>query len=230
MLPQTIFPNPSVFKNKQSFLSMQIALFGASGNVGQQFLKQALAKGYAVKALVRSPEKLTQTHPNLTVLPGDVLNAADVQRTVEGSDVVVSLFGHVKGSPATLQTDGTRNIVNAMKSVGVRKIISLSGGGLPFGKDEPKFADKLIRGIMKLVVPKILKDAEAHAEVLRQSGLDWVVVRGPRLNDGPHTGQYRVGWVGVNASTKVSYADLADFILKQVEDDSFLRQMPFVSY
>lgn len=208
---------------------MNIALFGASGKTGRQFLQQALDQGYSVRALVRNPGKLDTTHPNLTVIPGDVLNADDVRRTVEGSDAVVSLFGHVKGSPATLQTDGTRNIVDAMKKTGVRKIISLSGGGLPFEKDEPKFADRLIRGIMKLFVPKILADAEAHAEVLRQSGLDWIVVRGPRLNDGPRTGAYRVGWVGVNASTKVSRADLADFILKQVTDSRFVGQMPFVS-
>jgi len=178
---------------------------------------------------VRNPGKLDLKHPNLTVLQGDVLSSGDVQRTVEGTDAVVSVFGHVKGSPATLQTDGTRNIVTAMKNAGIRKIISLSGGGLPFEKDEPKFPDRLIRGIMKLFVPNILADAEAHAEVLKQSGLEWVIVRGPRLNDGPHTGAYRVGWVGVNASTKVSRADLADFILKQVTDSRFVGQMPFVS-
>lgn len=207
---------------------MIIALFGATGKTGRQFLQQALDQGHFVKALVRDPAKVSP-HPNLTVVQGDVLSPGDVQRTVEGSDAAVSLFGHVKGSPDTLQTDGTRNIASAMKAAGVRKIISLSGGGLPFEKDKPKFPDRLIRGLMKLVVPTILKDAEAHAEVLRQSGLDWVIVRGPRLNDGPRTGAYRVSWVGVNASTKVSRADLADFILKQVESNSYLRQMPFVS-
>lgn len=215
---------------KHPLFSMNIALFGASGKTGRQFLQQALDEGHSIKALVRDPGKLDVKHPNLTVVPGDVLRPDDVRRTVEGTDVVVSLFGHVKGSPATLQTDGTRNIVSAMKKAGVRKIISLSGGGLPFEKDEPKFADRLIRGIMKLFVPKILADAEAHAEVLRQSGLDWVIVRGPRLNDGPRTGAYRVGWVGVNASTKVSRGDLAHFILKQVQSNSYLQQMPFVSY
>lgn len=208
---------------------MNIALFGASGKTGRQFLQQALDQGHSVRALLRTPGKLDLKHPNLTVLQGDVLSPGDVQRTVEGTDAVVSVFGHVKGSPPTLQTDGTRNIVTAMKAVGIRKIISLSGGGLPFERDEPKFPDRLIRGIMKLFVPKILADAEAHAEVLKQSGLDWVIVRGPRLNDGPFTGAYRVGWVGVNASTKVSRADLADFILKQVTDSRFVGQMPFVS-
>lgn len=207
-----------------------IALFGASGKTGQQFLEQALAAGYAVRALARDPAKITQQSPHLTVLQGDVLNAAEVERTVQGSDLVVSLFGHVKGSPEGLQTDGTRHLVAALKKHGLKRIISLSGGGLPFPeKDQPKFADKLIRFIMKLAVPKILDDAIHHAEVLRQSGLDWVIVRGPRLNDGPRTGRYRVSWVGVDSSTKISRADLAEFILSLVENKKFMHQMPFVS-
>ena len=207
-----------------------IALFGGSGRTGQPFLTQALAKGYAVKALVRSPEKITTKHDQLTLVKGDVLNYDDVRNTVADTDVVVSVFGHVKGSPEWLQTNGTKNIVQAMKEVKVNRIISLSGGGLPFEKDEPKFADKAIRFVMKVAVPKVLNDAIEHAKVLRNSGLEWTIVRGPRLTDDPKKGDYRVGWVGVNASSKVGRADLADFILQLVEDTQYDHQMPFVSY
>lgn len=208
---------------------LTIALFGASGKTGQHVLAQALRAGHRVRALVRTPAKITLADPRLAIIPGDVLNPADVARTVLGSDVVVSVFGQVKGSPKQLQTEGTQHIVAAMRAQGVRKIISLSGGGLPYKKDEPKFADKLIRGIMKLVVPHVLTDAGGHADVLRASGLDWEIVRGPRLTDQPPTGKYRVGWVGVNASTALGRADLADFILKQISSDEFVGQMPFVS-
>ena len=207
-----------------------IALFGASGRTGQQFLIQALAQRYPIKALVRTPAKVSQQSEHLEIIQGDVLNMADVEKTVEGTDIVVSLFGHVKDSPDWVQTDGTRNIVSAMKKFDVSRIISLSGGGLPFPeKDQPKFADKAIRTLMKVVAGQILKDSEKHHKVLKTSGLDWMIVRAPRLNDGPKTNQYRVGWVGVNASTKVSRADLADFILKQVESETYNHQMPFVS-
>lgn len=212
-------------------MSKKIALFGASGKTGQYFLDLALSQGYQVQALVRNSKKISQSHKNLTILQGDALNAADVAQTVSGCDIVVSLFGHVKGSPEWLQTDGTQNIIAAMKKHNVTRIISLSGGGLPFPeKDEPKFADKLIRTIMKIAVPKVLNDAIRHHEVLKNSGLKWTIVRGPRLTDDPKIGVYRVGWVGVNASTKISRADLADFLLKQVEDEQFNGQMPFVSY
>lgn len=208
----------------------KIALFGASGQTGQEFLDQALKEGYTIKALVRTPSKISQQSPNLEIIQGDVLNYNDVEKTVADTEVVVSLFGHVKGSPEWLQTNGTENIVKAMKQFQVERIISLSGGGLPFEKDQPKFPDKMIRFIMKVAVPKVLKDAERHAEVLEKSGLKWTIVRGPRLTNDPKKGEYRVGWVGVNASTKVGRADLADFILEEVEKEAYNEQMPFVSY
>jgi len=209
---------------------MTIALFGGTGRTGLIFLKKALDAGHAVRVLARTPTKLAFSHPRMMVVPGDVLAPAAVDETVRSAEVVVSLFGHVKGSPKWVQTEGTQNIVEAMKNHQVQRILSLSGGGLPFEKDEPKFADKMIRGIMKLVVPKVLNDAVRHAEVLRASGLQWTVVRGPRLTDEPEKGHYRVGWVGVNASTKVGRADLANFILGEVEVNEFAGQMPFVSY
>lgn len=209
----------------------KIALFGASGQTGQHFLALALAKGFTVKALVRNPKSIIQNNSKLEIITGDVLNLNDVRQVVEGTDIVVSLFGHVKGSPEWLQTDGTKNIVQAMKEKNIIRIISLSGGGLPFPeKDEPKFADKLIRTIMKIFVPKILNDAIKHHEVLENSNLTWTIVRGPRLTNEPKVGTYRVGWVGVNASSKIGRADLADFLVSLVGEEKFVKQMPFVSY
>lgn len=209
----------------------KIALFGASGKTGQQVVEQALAKGYGIKALVRTPEKIRQKSDRLELVQGDVLDAATVNQTIADCDLVVSVFGHIKGSSEWLQTKGTENIIRAMNQQGLTKIISLSGGGLPFPeKDQPKFPDKMIRFIMKLAVPKVLNDAIKHAEVLADSGLGWVIVRGPRLTDGEKKGQYRVGWVGVNASTSIGRADLADFILTLVESADYDLQMPFVSY
>ncbi len=208
-----------------------IALFGGSGQTGQQFLDQALKAGYSIRALARTPKKIGQQSKKLTIIEGDILNFDQVSETVEKTDIVVSLFGQVKGSPKDLQTSGTRNIIAAMRQHDIKRIISLSGGGLPYPQeDQPKLADKLIRTIMKIVVPDLLNDAINHHKVLENSGKQWVIVRAPRLTNQPAKGYYRVGWVGVNASTKVGRADLADFILKQVEDESFNYQMPFVSY
>jgi len=207
-----------------------IAIFGGTGQTGKLVLDKVLKKGYRVKALMRNPKKIEFSNSSLELIKGDVLNPTDVFNTVNNSDVVLSLFGHVEGSPQWLQSNGTQNILAAMNKSNVQKIISLSGGGLPFPeKDKPKFPDKMIRFIMKLAVPKILNDAVKHAEILKESDLDWMIVRGPRLTNEKPKHKYRVGWVGVNASTKISRADLADFIVKQIDSDEFVHQMPFVS-
>lgn len=207
-----------------------IALFGGSGRTGKEVLIKALEAGYAVRALVQNPAKIQEESPQLEIIKGDVLKQEDVDHTVEHADVVVSVFGHVKGAPKDLQTQGTRHILCAMDKHHVHKIISLSGGGLPFEKDQPKIADYLIRGIMKVFVSKILKDAKDHAEVLQASSQDWVIVRAPRLTKDLEQGEYKVGWVGTTGGTKIGRADLADFILRQVETEEYHQQMPFVSY
>lgn len=210
--------------------SRTIALFGGTGKTGRHVLAQALDAGHAVRALARRPESVEVEHERLRVIAGDVLDAAAVRETVRGADVVVSVFGQVKGSPETLQTDGTRNIVDAMQAEGIRRIISLSGGGLPAEQhDQPKTPDRIIRWLLKRLSPQVLADAHGHLAVLQQSGLDWTVARGPRLTDAPATGTYRVGWVGVNASTQIARADLATFILSQLDDTAFVHELPFVS-
>lgn len=208
-----------------------IAVFGGSGRTGRHVIEQALAAGHSVRALARTASSIQHSSPDLTVVEGDALDPEAVDRVVAGSAAVVSVFGQVKGSPATLQTEGTRNITDAMARHGVRRIVSLSGGGLPDpAHDRPKAADRIIRTLLKLLSPQVLEDAKGHLRVLQGSGLDWTVVRGPRLQDKPHTGRYRVGWVGVDASTSIGRADLAEFILRQVDDREYVHQLPMVSY
>ncbi len=211
------------------FLMTVIALFGATGKTGRRVLARALDQGLTVRALVRDPGKLAGSTPGLTVIHGDILDASAVDEAVAGADVVLSLFGQVKGSPPSLQTDGTALIVAAMKRHGVTRIVTLSGGGLPAPRDRPGVPDKIIRFLLKTLSGHVLEDAQGHLAVLEASGLDWTVVRGPRLTEKPGTGSYRVGWVGVNASTQISRDDLADFILTQIDDRTFSGQLPFVS-
>jgi len=206
-----------------------ISLFGATGKTGRRVLTRALDAGLEVRALVRDPGKLTMSSPRLTVIRGDVLDKAAVDRTIVGSTAVLSLFGQVKGSAHTLQTTGTALIVAAMERHGVTRVVTLSGGGLPAPSDRPGVPDVIIRFLLKTLSGHVLADAKGHLAVLESSGLDWTVVRGPRLTDKPGTGSYRIGWVGVNASTQISRDDLADFILTQIDDRTNSGQLPFVS-
>jgi putative NADH-flavin reductase len=208
---------------------MKIAVFGASGRTGIPLVQQALAQGYEVVALVRNPTKLPLKHANLTVIQGDAMNAQDVERAIQDTQAVISALGHTKGTPNNMQTIATQHIIAAMKKYHLKRFISLTGAGVAAPQDQPKFVNHLIKFVLKVLSAKVLNDAEEHAQVITKSNLDWTIVRGPMLTEGAHTGKYRVGWVGVNTSAKISRADLAEFMLNQLKDNTFYQQMPMVS-
>lgn len=209
---------------------MRLVVFGASGRTGRLLVEQALEAGHDVTAFVRDPAKLPVQHPRLKIIQGDALDAAKVEAAIAGADAVLSVLGHTKNSPDRMQTLAMQNIVAAMQQHGVKRLISLTGAGVKDPKDQPKLIDRVIRGLLVLLQRNVLRDAEQHAQVIQRSGLDWVIVRGPRLNEGPHTGTYRVGFIGKNSGTIASRADIADFMLKQITDNTYVHQAPVVSY
>lgn len=208
---------------------MRLTIFGASGRTGLPLVEQALAAGHEVTAFVRNPARLPIKHERLRVAQGDGADAAAVERAVQGADAVISALGPVKDAPSGVQTAATRHIVAAMRKHGVRRLVSLTGAGVATAEDRPKLVNRLIRLALVTLAGDVLRDGEGHAQVIQSSDLDWVIVRGPVLTDGPHTGSYRVGWVGVNTGSRISRRDLAQFMLTQVTDNTYLRKMPMVS-
>ncbi|MDQ2906827.1 MAG: SDR family oxidoreductase [Chloroflexota bacterium] len=208
---------------------MRLAIFGASGRTGKPLVEQSLAAGHDIVALVRTPAKMTIQDPRLTVVQGDAMKAADVEKVVQGADAVLIALGHSKDSPRDMQTLATQHIVAAMEKYGVKRIVGLTGAGVDAPQDKPKLMNHVIKIALKTMSGDVLKDSERYIGVIRNSGLDWVIVRGPMLNEGPHTGKYRVGWVGVNTSARISRADVADFMLKQATDTTYLHQLPMIS-
>ena len=208
---------------------MKLAIFGATGRTGIPLVEQTLAAGHEVVALARASSSLPIQHPKLTVIQGDVLNQADVEKVVQSSNAVLSVLGHRKESPRDMQTVAIRYIIAAMEKYGVKRLVSLTGAGVDAPQDRPKLFNHLIKTALRVMSGDVLRDAVHHAEVIRNSTLDWVIVRVPMLTDGPHTGKYRVGWVGINTGARIARADVADFLLKQVADNTYLYQAPMIS-
>ncbi len=208
----------------------KIAVIGAAGRTGQAVVKRALAEGYTVHAFARHPMEKSLSHPNLIWFKGDVLAPDTLLAALKGVRQVVSVFGQVKGSPAWVQTQGTQHLVTAMEHLGISRLVSLSGGGLPDpAHDQPGFRDRLVVGVMRLLVPQVLRDAAGHQKVLEQSNLDWMIVRAPRLTLKPGTGHYRMGHVGVGTGFELSREDLALCICDQLKKATLGRMMPMVS-
>lgn len=209
---------------------MKLVIFGASRGTGLQVLEQALVAGHTVTAFVRSPDKFTLQHPNLRLFKGDVLDASAVEQAISGQDAVISTLGPTRPPVAGMMEIAARNILNAMKKNGVRRLVSTTGAGVRQTEDQPKFVDQFISFLLNLLAKQVVLDSVANVRVIKASELDWTIVRFPRLVDGPLTGNYRVGYVGEDSGSQLSRADGADFILKELVDGNWLKKSPVVSY
>ena len=211
-----------------------IALLGATGRSGVPFTKLALQQGHTIQALVRDPLKVTVQHPQLRIIKGNALNPADIGKVLQGADGVVSFLGQDKASQPDLQTKATDLIISGMKTRQLRRLISVTGGGVrDTVQDKPGFMDNLIVFIMKNLAgagPRnALADGISHADRIKQSGLDWTIVRGPMLTDDPAKGTHQVGYVGTVGGIKLPRADLAAFVLDEWESGEWTGKMPFVT-
>ncbi|HEU5318560.1 MAG TPA: SDR family oxidoreductase [Chloroflexota bacterium] len=207
---------------------MRVVIFGASGRTGRRLVEQALARGHEVTAFVRDPAKLALTHDRLRVVRGDVSDGERVAEAIAGQDAVLCALG-ARGPAFDAMTVGARQIVAAMRDLGVRRLITLTGAGVHDARDRPGVIGRVMVFLLKTLQPRVLADAERHCEQVRASGLDWTIVRVPRLTDGRGTGRVRAGWAGVNTGPTISRADAAGFMLDQLDGGAYVRQAPMIS-
>lgn len=205
---------------------MKLTVFGASSASGRLLVEKALAAGHEVTAFVRDESKLGISSSNLKVVSGDALDPADVERAVEGRDAVLSTLGP-KGKPKVMAAESMQNIVNAMEKQGVKRLVVVSVAGVPVPQDQRGF--NLASGLIKLLLKDVFTDRENQLAVLNHSSLDWVAVRVPRLTNDPPTGSVKAFFGNPSPSMKVTRADLADFMLKQLTNDLWLRKAPILS-
>ena len=209
---------------------MKVLVLGATGASGLELLEQGLENGHQVTAFARRPHSVPLKHANLRVHKGDVLDYPSVAAAVEGQDAVLSALGVRQLGRNTILSDGTRNVIQAMQKNGVRRLVveSSLGVGDSAGQLGPMNNFFLLPTILK----HIFRDKEAQESVVRESGLDWIIVRPAILTNGPRTGRYKAGFApGVRSiKRKISRADTAEFMLKQLTDDKYLRQTPGLSY
>lgn len=208
---------------------MKLTIFGGTGRTGKHVVQQALDAGHTVTVLARTPAKLGIDHPALTVVQGDIADATKVAEAVRGSDAVISALGPANNKPEYTITTGTRHIIDAMKAAGVRRLIVSAGAGVGDPNDKPQFINHVISFMLDVVSKNVVEDMRRVVALVRESGLDWTIVRVPMLTDDAASGTIREGWVGVNTGARLSRADMAAYMLKQVGSAQFSRQAPMIS-
>ncbi|HLZ62057.1 MAG TPA: SDR family oxidoreductase [Ktedonosporobacter sp.] len=217
---------------------MHIVIFGATGVTGRSLVEQALDQGYDVTAFARNPAFVTTQHARLSIVKGDVFDPATVQEAVANQDAVlctigghdrlrVALSGHPRMSG--LCTIGTRNILDAMKTFGVSRLICLSAWGIGDSKGRVPFIFRNV--IFPLLMKEEYDDKEAQEQLIQQSPLDWTIVRPARLTNGPYIGRYQMkSSLAFSLQSSISRADVADCMLKQLTDQTFQHKCIELSY
>jgi putative NADH-flavin reductase len=209
---------------------VRLTVFGATGRTGKLVVEQALAAGHEVTALARNPAAVPE-RDRLTVQQGDVLDPAAVERAVAGNDAVVSALGVADRKPTTVFSEGVGNMLRAMKATGTTRIVALSADGV----EENPNVNLGQRLVTKLVVARIFRsrweDMLRMERELAGSDADWTAIRAPGLKDGQRTGKYRISnGAPIKDSSRISRADLADYILAHLDDTAAYRQIVGVSY
>ena len=209
---------------------MKISIIGATRGIGLQVLQQALAKDHDVTVLARSPRKLAIEHQRLQVVQGDIRDAEAVARAAEGRDVVISCIGIMPTfKPVSLFSAGTKNVLESMDKNMDKSLISVTGIGAGDSRGHGGFFyDKIFQPFL---LKTIYEDKDREESLIRNSQVNWIIVRPGFLTNGPMTGTYRLltDMTGVTAG-KISRADVAHFMLNQLDSTEYLRKTLLLTY
>ena len=199
---------------------MKLLILGATGGIGVELLRQAMGRGHAVTAFVRRPERLEQFGGRLRIETGNVLNAAELAAVMRGHDAVLSAFGPrvpVAKSDAHLLRSFGVSLTNAMKQTNMSRTMVVSTAFL--------FKDAVLPPVYllgRILFPGVVADATAMEAILRESGLDIVIVRPPELTNRPRTGKFRVREGHLpRFGLSIARADVADYMIRRAESGDF---------
>lgn len=209
---------------------MNVVIFGATGQTGRLLTARAIAAGHVVTVFVRDPARLNAPGDSVRIIQGDVLDPAAVDRAVAGQQAVLVALGTAtrRGSPQVLP-QGIRRILDAMERHGVRRVVVLTAAG---ALHEPAGSLLGSLGLMlaRAYLPRVYAEHRPMLEELRKRDLDWMAVRPVILTNGPYTGRYRVVVEGIpRGGYRISRADVADFMIRQLTSDEFVRKMPAIA-
>lgn len=205
---------------------MKLAVIAANGRSGKIFVEYALAAGHSVRAGVHGTDNLA-AHKDLEVVQCDATNPDNLNSLLKGQEAVVSFIGHVKGSPAYVQTDAMRTLVPIMKEHGIRRLVSLTGTGVRLPGDNITLVDRILNASIQIIDPARVKDGREHMQVIKESDLDWTVIRVLKLqNTTPTPFTLRE-----HGPTKwyVSRQEVARGVLQVLQEQSFIQQAPIIS-
>lgn len=204
---------------------MRIALFGGTRGVGRQVLVQALKKEWGVKLLARNPGGVPP-EPGLEVIGGDALDPGKVIQTITGCDAVVSCLGPAKGSPPDICSRWTEIVIPAMKKFSLSRIVVVTSMGT--GESLAQIP-RWYRWLFRLLLGSALADKERQEALLRESGLDWTIIRPGGLTDKPTPNPPVIGVDLKRPARIVSREAVASFVIRELESGEYRGRTPYIT-
>ncbi|MDR0489326.1 MAG: NAD(P)H-binding protein [Propionibacteriaceae bacterium] len=210
---------------------MKVAIFGATGRTGRELVCQSLGRGYDVVAYARDPSRISSESPCLTKKAGKLDSRQSLRIAIEGCDCVLSALGPMGKQGDEELCDGIANILSVMEEYGVVRFIALSTTSAQDISDIESFRTKLRRGMIRRGRPTSYEQIVRYSQLIRDSSCGWTLVRiASILTDKPLSKQVRAGYLGRDSfRNTLSRADLAWFMLEQVESNEYLRKAPALS-
>ena len=207
---------------------MKLAIFGATGTVGQALLQEALAANHTVTALVRSPEKLAAFSDQVNIVVGDYFDADARAQTIDEADAVLSTIGPpMKRAPNNGEyANAMTALIGQMQSAGIKRIVAVGGAGLRLGNEKLGLPRRIMRLMLRLMGGKGYWDKEQEHNALCASQLDWTILRPPQV--APTTGRLVMSQ-GSPAALKADPIQLARQMVASLSDEATVRAAPFVA-
>lgn len=213
---------------------MKIALFGASGTIGQRIAEEALGRGHAVTAIARNPARIPLHHERLTAVQGDVRSPDSVAKVAAGHDAVVNATGPAEGEPGSVLVEAARALIEGMPRAGVRRLIVVGGAG----------SLEVAPGVQLVDTPDFPPAWRPAARAARDAlavyrsappELDWTYLSPAAfIEPGERTGAYRTGTdqLVTNAAgeSRISAEDFAVAVVDELESPRFSRRRFTVAY
>lgn len=209
---------------------MKILVLGATGATGRLIVGKAVAKGYEVIALVRSKAKAADL-AGAELIEGDARDPAALARAIAGCDAVISSLGTAM-SPfreVTLLSTATRALVGVMEQQNIRRLVCITGLGAGDSRGHGGFFFDWL--LLPLMLRKVYEDKDRQENAIRASRLDWTIVRPTVLNDKPARGDVKAltDLSGVHGGS-IARADVAEFVVQQLTEDTWLRKAPLITW
>lgn len=207
-----------------------ITIFGASGGIGLHAVKHALNNNYNVTAYLRNPKKLTIEHENLMIVKGELNDYDAMKKALDGADAVIWCVGipMKRSYPHKFSLEGHEILLRIMEENNIKRLIDWSTTAVTFKKDKKSIKTTIPPLLAGLFMTQAKQELNEIADLIKKSNLEWTIVRFLAPTNGKFKGNAKVSFGDNRLNFNISRSDIAYFMVKQLNDKTYIKSMPLI--